>query len=138
MTNNAVVVTDGLFTVLIDFGAGAFTGATNWLQIGVETNGASPFTTLAPRRQLTPVPYAIYAESGGALSSGVALGEGAGNTISASGSADSFIGGGQTNTVNSSSAYSVIGGGIKNTTSAQWATVGGGGQNTASGPYSRQ
>ena len=63
VTNNAVIVTNGLFTVLIDFGPGAFTGATNWLEIGVETNGASPFTTLAPRQQLTPTPYAIYAEN---------------------------------------------------------------------------
>ena len=29
----------------------------------METNGASPFTTLAPRQQLTPTPYAIFAES---------------------------------------------------------------------------
>ena len=63
VTNNAVIATNGLFTVLIDFGPGVFTGAANWLQIGVETNGASPFTTLAPRQQLTPVPYAIFANT---------------------------------------------------------------------------
>ena len=68
VTNNAVVVTNGLFTVLIDFGPGVFTGETNWLEIGVETNGVSTFTTLAPRQQLTPVPYAIYAESASGLS----------------------------------------------------------------------
>src|SRR5208283_3659225 len=62
VTNNTVVITNGLFTVLIDFGAGVFTGATNWLEIGVETNLAGSFTTLAPRQQLTPVPYAITAE----------------------------------------------------------------------------
>ena len=39
VTNNAVFVTNGLFTVQIDFGPGVFTGGTNWLQIGVETNG---------------------------------------------------------------------------------------------------
>src|ERR1035438_10211376 len=61
VTNNAVIVTNGLFTVLINFGSGVFTGATNWLQIGVETNGVNTFTTLSPRQQLTPVPYAIYA-----------------------------------------------------------------------------
>ena len=66
VTNNAVVITNGLFTVTIDFGPGVFTGQTNWLQIGVETNGASTFTTLAPRQQLTPTPYAIYAESANA------------------------------------------------------------------------
>jgi hypothetical protein len=50
VTNNAVVVTNGLFTVTVDFGPGVFIGQTNWLQIGVETNGAIVFTTLTPRR----------------------------------------------------------------------------------------
>src|SRR5271157_4894603 len=63
VTNNAVGVTNGLFTVLIDFGSGLFTGTNYWLEIGVETNGAGSFFTLAPRQQLTPTPYAIYAES---------------------------------------------------------------------------
>ena len=66
VTNNAVVITNGLFTVTIDFGPGVFTGQTNWLQIGVETNGVSTFTVLTPRQQLTPTPYAIYAESANA------------------------------------------------------------------------
>ena len=67
VTNNAVSVTNGLFTVLVDFGPGVFTGQTNWLEIAVETNGGSTFTTLSPRQQLTPVPYAIYAESANGL-----------------------------------------------------------------------
>src|SRR5208283_4760775 len=41
VTNNAVIVTNGLFTVLIDFGSGVFNGTNCWLQVGVETNGAS-------------------------------------------------------------------------------------------------
>jgi hypothetical protein len=68
VTNNAVVVTNGLFTVLIDFGPGVFTGQTNWLQIGVETNGVNTFTTLAPRQQLTPAPYAVFANTASNLS----------------------------------------------------------------------
>ena len=63
VTNNAVNVTNGLFTVFIDFGSGLFTGTSNWLEIGVETNGFGAFTTLSPRQQLTPAPYAIDAES---------------------------------------------------------------------------
>jgi hypothetical protein len=69
VTDNAIMVTNGLFTVTIDFGSGAFAGATNWLQIYVETNGVSTFTTLTPRQQLTPTPYAIFAE--GANASGL-------------------------------------------------------------------
>jgi hypothetical protein len=66
VTTNGVAVTNGLFTVMIDFGVGALNGQTNWLQIGAETNGAGSFTTLTPRQQLTPTPYAIYAETANA------------------------------------------------------------------------
>src|ERR1700720_3267025 len=62
VTNNGVIVTNGLCMVLIDFGASVWNGASNWLQIGVETNGAGSFTTLSPRQQLTPAPYAVFAE----------------------------------------------------------------------------
>ena len=69
VTTNGVGVTNGLFTVTIDFGSGVFTGATNWLQIGVESNGVGTFTTLKPRQQLTPVPNAIFAVASGTASS---------------------------------------------------------------------
>jgi len=52
--------------VQIDFGAGVFTGQTDWLQVGVATNGAGSFTALTPRQQVTPTPYAIFAESANA------------------------------------------------------------------------
>jgi hypothetical protein len=63
VTNNAGGVTNGLFTVLVDFGPGVFTGQIDWLQIGVATNGLSSFTTLSPRQQLTPTPYALFASN---------------------------------------------------------------------------
>ncbi len=63
VTNSAIAVTNGLFTATVDFGGGPWNGQTNWLQISVESNGVSPFTVLTPRQQLTPVPYAIYAEN---------------------------------------------------------------------------
>jgi hypothetical protein len=64
VTNAPVAVTNGLFTVVIDFGANVFTGSSNWLQVGVRTNGStSAYTALSPRDQLTPTPYAIFAES---------------------------------------------------------------------------
>ena len=61
VTNAAVSISNGLFTVMIDFGSSVWNGRTNWLEIGVRTNGASGFTTLAPRQQVTPTPYAITA-----------------------------------------------------------------------------
>ncbi len=66
VTNTAVAVTNGLFTTIVDFGAGAFTGGSNWLHLGVRTNGAANFTALSPRQQLTATPYAIYAENASA------------------------------------------------------------------------
>lgn len=65
VTNSATAVTDGLFTATIDFGPGAFTGTSNWLAIGVRTNGTGTFVTLAPRQQVTPTPYAIYSANAG-------------------------------------------------------------------------
>jgi len=68
ITNNDVIITNGLFTVTIDFGSGPFNGATDWLQLGVETNSLGNFVPLAPRQQLTPTPYAIYAANAGTVS----------------------------------------------------------------------
>ena len=66
VTNTAVPVTNGLFTVMVDFGAGVFTGGSNWLQIGVRLNGGAGFSALSPRNQVTPTPYAIFAETANA------------------------------------------------------------------------
>src|ERR1017187_2676794 len=66
VTNSATLVSNGLFTTVVDFGPGVFTGSSNWLQIGVRTNGAASFASLSPRQQLTPAPYAIFAENGNA------------------------------------------------------------------------
>ena len=61
LVTNGVVVNNGLFYVTIDFGAGVWSRWTNWLQIGVETNGAASFTTLSSRQEVLPLPYAIVA-----------------------------------------------------------------------------
>jgi trimeric autotransporter adhesin len=62
LTNSAVIVSSGTFTVTLDFGAGAFPGANRWLQIGVRTNGSGgAFTTLNPRQPVTSTPYALTA-----------------------------------------------------------------------------
>jgi hypothetical protein len=63
VTNSDVGISNGLFTVTIDFGGAVWNGETNWLEIAVETNGGSPFTKLSPRQQVTPSPYAITAEN---------------------------------------------------------------------------
>jgi len=63
VTNAAVAVSNGLFTVTLDFGTGVFAGNARWLEIAVRTNGGASFTTLTPRQAIIPTPYAIYAAS---------------------------------------------------------------------------
>jgi hypothetical protein len=62
VTNANQTVSNGLFTVTLNFGAGAFLGSDRWLQIAVRTNGSNgAFVTLAPLQLLTPTPYSLYA-----------------------------------------------------------------------------
>lgn len=69
ITNTATAVTNGHFTVILDFGAGKFTGGNYWLEVAVQTNGGGGFTTLSPRQPITPAPYAIYAPTAGVAAS---------------------------------------------------------------------
>ncbi len=88
ITNAPIFVTNGLFTVQLDFGPGVFTGPASWLHIGVRTNGsAGGYTALSPRQQLTPTPYAIFAEGANAanLSGTVPLGDLSGVALLAGG-----------------------------------------------------
>ena len=62
LTNTAVPVRDGLFTVALDFGSGVFNGEARWLEIAVRTNGsAGPFAVLAPLQPVAAAPYSQYA-----------------------------------------------------------------------------
>ncbi len=63
----AVPVTNGLFTLAIDFG-NVLDGNARWLAIGVKTNGAGSYTPLAPLQPLTPAPYAVYSPAAGSAS----------------------------------------------------------------------
>ena len=62
---NELNVIDGYFTVELNFGSGIFTGNARWLEIGVRPGDSTGgFTTLSPRQEVTPTPYAIYAAYG--------------------------------------------------------------------------
>ena len=62
LTNSATYITNGFFTIELDPGAGVFTGAPRWVEIGVRTNGgAGGFTILPQRQALTATPYAVTA-----------------------------------------------------------------------------
>ncbi len=74
LTRLAVPVTNGLFTVLLDFSQpGSFTGASRWLEIGARTNGAATFITLTPRQRVTPTPQATFANTAGSVSGAISL-----------------------------------------------------------------
>ena len=62
-TISNVLLTDGLFTVLVDVGSNVFTGENRWLRIAITEDGM-PFTPLLPAQQLTAAPYALYATNG--------------------------------------------------------------------------
>src|SRR5688572_15565078 len=56
-----VEVTNGTFSVQLDFGACAscFDGAGRFLEISIKPAGGGTFTTLEPRQELAAIPYAI-------------------------------------------------------------------------------
>jgi len=60
LTRSPVTVTDGQFTVQLDFGP-VFDGTALYLEIGVRPSGGGAYTPLAPRQALTAAPYAHYA-----------------------------------------------------------------------------
>lgn len=61
-------VTNGLFTVTLDFGEGIFSGQARWLDIAVR-NGSETgaFLPLPPRDALVPTPHAHYARLAGTM-----------------------------------------------------------------------
>ncbi|GMU35504.1 MAG: hypothetical protein AMXMBFR20_33750 [Planctomycetia bacterium] len=153
-------VSEGLFTAVLDFGPAAFNGDGRWLEIRVGPAGGI-LTTLSPRQELTPAPYALslpglYTQQtpsspnliGGRADNSVTSGV-AGATIGGGGSAgvdnnrvtDDFgtIGGGDRNQAGNNSGpttdrpYATVGGGQNNSASGNRSTVSGGESNSASG-----
>jgi hypothetical protein len=57
-----VAVTDGLFTVQLDFGE-VFDGTALWLEVAVQCTGDPGYSMLLPRQALTAAPYAVYAHN---------------------------------------------------------------------------
>lgn len=128
VTNLATVVSNGMFTVPLDFGAN-FPGTARWLQISVRTNGNGTFTLLTPRQQITPTPYAIAA---GQLTGPLPADQLSGTYP------------GMVNFSNPSNSFAGNGGGLTNinaatlgglTASAFWQTAGNSGTSPANGSF---
>lgn len=105
-----VGVTNGLFTVPVDFGASAFNGQDRWMQIDVRTT-IGPFSTLAPRQPVTATPYALIAR-------GVTGTIGTSNIAGTYGNAVNFTNGGN----NFNGTFTGDGAGVKNLNASQLAT----------------
>src|ERR1051325_9671807 len=55
-------VSNGIFSVELDFGANAFDGGARWLSIGAKPGHIrTNYTTLTPRQPINPAPYALLA-----------------------------------------------------------------------------
>jgi len=79
-----VTVSEGLFTVELDFGTEVFTGPPRYLEIGVQCSGAGSPTTLSPRQPLYPTPYALYAAQAGRVEWGDVISKPTGLPVSGS------------------------------------------------------
>ncbi|HEV2209374.1 MAG TPA: hypothetical protein VG167_11400 [Verrucomicrobiae bacterium] len=75
MVTNAVPTSNGLFSLLADFGPGIFTGSNLWLEVDVKTNGAADYTVLEPLQPLNASPYAIFAGGASNLSGTLPAGQ---------------------------------------------------------------
>jgi hypothetical protein len=136
-----LTVTNGVFTVPIDFGAcdSCFNGAARFLEIAVRQNGGGAFTTLNPRQPISSTPYALKTLNltfNGPYNNGTTIalaasnafaGDGAGlNTApnasisNSSGKLNSFYGAaaGKANTSGSINAFFGTQAGLSNTTAS--------------------
>ncbi len=66
-----VAVTNGLFNVNLDFGAGAFGTEQRFLQIMVRSIGDTVYMGLAPRAAVMPAPVALSVAAGGVSSEAI-------------------------------------------------------------------
>jgi hypothetical protein len=128
-------VTAGLFTVQLDYGQ-VFTGTARFLEVGVrpgDSDGA--YTTLTPRQELTPAPYALalpglWTQQN--TRSHNVLGGFDGNSIPDGVVGATIGGGGEAGFPNRVTAnFSTVAGGVNNAAYGAFATVGGGDDNQA-------
>ncbi len=68
ITNNTVLVQNGLFTTLMNLDTNLFNANDRWLEIAVRSNGPGSFVVLSPRQKFTASAYAAYAYNAGRFS----------------------------------------------------------------------
>ena len=71
ISNAAVVASNGVFTVTLDFVSAVFDGSARFLEIAVKPAGSgNPLSTLAPRQAVAPIPYAVHSLSAASVANG--------------------------------------------------------------------
>lgn len=78
VTNLATALTNGLFTVALDFGPTPYSGQPLWLQIAISPAGSNAYTALLPLQPLTSTPYAVQSLNAGtakAVTGSISLGQ---------------------------------------------------------------
>ncbi len=60
-TDIPVTVANGVFSVDLNFGAAAFSGADRYLEVSIRKTAGDPYTTLTPRQKINSTPYATRA-----------------------------------------------------------------------------
>ena len=64
LTLEDVAITEGLFTIALDFGAAAFRGSARWLEVAVRPGASTgAYTVVGARQELRPAPNAIFSGS---------------------------------------------------------------------------
>lgn len=123
VTNSATPVSNGLFTVTLDFG-NQFPGDARWLDISVRTNGAATFVTLAPRQELTSTPYSIQsANATSAASAGSVAATNIDGTLSSGQLPSGIVTNGAAG-VTVSGTFTGNGGGLTNVSAAHLTSIG--------------
>ncbi|NTU64823.1 MAG: hypothetical protein HGB05_15850, partial [Chloroflexi bacterium] len=154
-TFNTVPISNGLFTVQIDYGSNTFNGDERWIETAVKCTGDANYITLSPRTKLTAAPYAIYSLNSWALNGNGGTGgngfigttDNTALTIGVNGQSalriypqpqsPNIIGGYSGNTISPTTYGQTIAGGgaffYENRTLNTYATVGGGRKNQSDG-----
>jgi hypothetical protein len=134
-----VEVTEGLFSVELDFGQ-VFDGTALWMTILVRPGDSTGgYTALDPAQALTAAPYALALPglwTQPNTSSPNLIGGYSGNEVAAGVAGATISGGGSVSAPNRVTAnLATVGGGTANDAGGYGATVGGGQSNEASGDY---
>jgi len=63
ISNGSVSVSQGAYTVYLDFGAQVFSGADRFVEAAARKSASDPYTIISPRQKVTSAPYSIKSKT---------------------------------------------------------------------------